>query len=353
MPFYHSRPGYASWIKRVVALLLDGAISAGTTFLMFGDQADPVSSIDGSFQESVAQGMPMSGAENGWFVCELLLFLAMQAYWGVTPGKLVMGIAVVGEDDGRPVGLLRTLLRWLAHIIDSILLIGFLRPLWNEKRKTFADSIIGTIVLDTRRPRAHRWLARDGYSSLDPGPPYSWVASSPPAWWPAATVISAVLCVLGILFTFGPSSEPTTAPIVVSCVMTSPDKGPVRLNGGTLRANSGKATTTRLGVTRDVRGGGGDKIEASWNWSTQVAATSQVRFRSSFVRADGTGARHYDYALPEFATLDASIPLPSDALNGLGKTWTWTQTVLVDGVESPGCTASVDIDEVYVDGAQQ
>ena len=35
-----------------------------------------------------------------------------------------------------------------------------------------------------------------------------------------------------------------------------------------------------------------------------------------------------------------TVSLPDDAMKGLGGSWTWTQTILVDGVESPRCTAT-------------
>ena len=97
--------------------------------------------------------------------------------------------------------------------------------------------------------------------------------------------------------------------------------------------------TTRLGVTRRASGLGA-QITATWEWSATLPATRGVTLRASFARADGTGARHYDYAAPDAATQEATISLPDDSLKGLGDSWTWTQTILVDGVESPGCTAS-------------
>ena len=66
---------------------------------------------------------------------------------------------------------------------------------------------------------------------------------------------------------------------------------------------------------------------------------SQPTARISFARNDGTGARHYAFTLPAGSTQEMTVGLPADALTGLGDSWTWTQTILVDGVESPRCTA--------------
>jgi len=264
----------------------------------------------------------------------VVLVIAMQAYLGVTPGKIVLGIAVVHDRDARPIGLVQTVVRSLLHILDSILLIGYLRPLWNARRKTFADSIMATVVLDTRRPRRHRWFAPGGDSVVDPGPPLSWESPRGRRWWSAATAICAVVCAAGVLFSF---SSWGSGPLVISCAMTASDDGPLGLTGGTL--TSGSTTATRLGVTRHASGPG-SQITATWEWSALQPPTGVVTLRTSFARADGTGARHYDYTAPDAATQVATISLPDEALQGLGDSWTWTQTILVGGVESPGCSAS-------------
>lgn len=328
-------PVFASWGKRVAAAVLDGAIGAGTTFLAFGDQVVNVPFIGNGLQPTGVQGVrTTSWTDSGWVMGAVLLVVVMQAYLGVTPGKIVMGIAVVHEGDARPIGLVQTVVRWLLHILDSILLIGYLRPLWNDQRKTFADSIMATVVLDTRRPRRHRWFAPGGDSLVDPGPPCSWEAPLGPRWWSAATAVCAVVCAAGVLFSFASSGS---GPLVISCGMTASDDGPLGLTGGTL--SSGNTTTTRLGVTRHASGPG-SQITATWEWSALEPATGVVTLRASFARADGTGARHYDYPAPDGAIQAATFSLPDDALKGLGDSWTWTQTILVDGVESPGCTVS-------------
>ena len=336
LPLGTPGPVFASWGKRVAAAVLDGAIGTGTTFLAFGDQSVTVPFIGAAFQPTAVQGVPTtSWTDSGWVVCAVLLMIVMQAYLGVTPGKIVMGIAVVHERDARPIGLVQTTVRWLLHILDSILLIGYLRPLWNAQRKTFADSIMTTVVLDTRRPRRHRWFAPGGDSVVDPGPPHCWEAPLGPWWWSAVTAICAVACAAGVLFSFASSGS---GPLVISCEMTASDEGPLGLTGGTL--SSGNTTTTRLGVTRHASGPG-SQITATWEWGGGLQpATGVVTLRASFARADGSGARHYDYPVPDEAAQAATISLPDDSLKGLGDSWTWTQTILVDGVESPGCTAT-------------
>ena len=73
--------------------------------------------------------------------------LAVQAYTGYTAGKALVGIRLVDGDSRRPVGIVRVIVREFVHIVDGFLMIGYLRPLWHPQRRTFADSVMGTLVV--------------------------------------------------------------------------------------------------------------------------------------------------------------------------------------------------------------
>jgi uncharacterized RDD family membrane protein YckC len=67
---------------------------------------------------------------------------------GQSPGKRVVGIKVVREADGQLIGGGMGIVRLITHILDSIAcFIGWFWPLWDAKRQTFADKIIGTVVI--------------------------------------------------------------------------------------------------------------------------------------------------------------------------------------------------------------
>ena len=70
----------------------------------------------------------------------------------------MLNIRLVRSDDGQPVGGAVALLRDLAHLLDALpcilFPIGFLFPLWDTKRQTFADKIMNTVVVVRRRPTA-------------------------------------------------------------------------------------------------------------------------------------------------------------------------------------------------------
>lgn len=133
---------FAPWWRRTVALVLDASVVGAVTFLVVGPGGWP-------WEWSVVLGgtNPVPGV--GVLVCvgvTWLVLLAAQAWTGATPGKRVVGVVVVGRGDGRPLGPVRTLVRTAAHVLDVLLLVGFVRPLWDPERRTFADSLCGTDV---------------------------------------------------------------------------------------------------------------------------------------------------------------------------------------------------------------
>jgi Mce-associated membrane protein len=333
------KPDYASWTLRVIAALLDAAIGAGVAFLApVGNSTQfPFLGEPASFTFTGSAPTTWPWFHNPWVVTVVVVTLVMQAYLGVTPGKLLMGIAVVNEADARPLGLVRTLLRWLAHLVDGFFFIGYLRPLWNPRRKTFADSIVGSIVLVTRRPLPHRWLA--SRSAPDVGPPVTWEAAATPRWRPTATWLAALACGLGGLFGFGPSSTEYRGPADLTCRMTTPDAGSAGLTGATLHTSTATGQITRLGVTRRL-GEPSQDISASWDWSGTLSQNDEVTLRLIVTDADGTSTTH-DLASGRLSTGDMAMLISSDALRGLGDPWSWGASIIVNGVESPPCVGNV------------
>nr|CRL71438.1 RDD domain-containing protein [Mycolicibacterium komanii] len=72
--------------------------------------------------------------------------LVLPAVLGFSLGRALFGIAV-RKRDGSTVGVWRLLLREVAHLLDTAaLLIGWLWPLWDRRRRTFADLLLRTEV---------------------------------------------------------------------------------------------------------------------------------------------------------------------------------------------------------------
>lgn len=67
---------------------------------------------------------------------------------GQSIGKRVMGTKVVSETDGSLIGGGMGIVRYFAHIVDALACcIGYLWPIWDDKRQTFSDKIMKTVVI--------------------------------------------------------------------------------------------------------------------------------------------------------------------------------------------------------------
>lgn len=66
---------------------------------------------------------------------------------GRSPAARLLGLRLVAEGTGEPVSVSRAVARMIAHSLDAVLLIGFCWPLWDRRRQTFADKLLGTVVL--------------------------------------------------------------------------------------------------------------------------------------------------------------------------------------------------------------
>jgi Mce-associated membrane protein len=107
-----------------------------------------------------------------WWACISLLGLAilallvnrllLPAVFGWSLGRALCGIAVV-RRDGAAVGAWGLLLRDLAHLLDTVTVVGWLWPLWDPQRRTFADMVMGTevkpIEQDAQLPKVRQWTA--------------------------------------------------------------------------------------------------------------------------------------------------------------------------------------------------
>jgi Mce-associated membrane protein len=109
--------------------------------------------------------LTLSAPERGWLwwtftsvaVLVFVLMAVNRLLWptitGWSLGRALFGIAVQ-KPDGSPVGLARLVGRDLAHLLDTAaLLIGWLWPLWDRRRRTFADLLLRTEVQTVDRPQ--------------------------------------------------------------------------------------------------------------------------------------------------------------------------------------------------------
>jgi Mce-associated membrane protein len=107
----------------------------------------------------------LSAPQRGWlwwlltataavvFVLMAVNRLVLPWLTGWSLGRALFGIAVQ-KRDGSTVGLARLVARDLAHLLDTAaLFVGWLWPLWDRRRRTFADMLLRTEVLAVDRPK--------------------------------------------------------------------------------------------------------------------------------------------------------------------------------------------------------
>ncbi len=149
---------YAPWLRRVGAYLIDFLPSLIATIPFYIGYFIWLTSM--MQQTDLPPGVvPDLTAGFGWMAVGGVLLLAAlgwQIYnrWivagrtGQSLGKRVLKIKLVAEATGQPIGALNAFLRDLVHILDGIAYIGYLWPLWDDKRQTFADKLMKTVVPD-------------------------------------------------------------------------------------------------------------------------------------------------------------------------------------------------------------
>jgi uncharacterized RDD family membrane protein YckC len=153
---------YASWIQRVGATIVDGLVLIPGYIIVFIGLAIVGASATTTTDPTTGQ-VTTTGANPVGFVVVGLGYLAMiaiaiwnqyvrQGQTGWSLGKQALGIRLLKEDTGQPMGGLLCFVRAIVHVVDSIpCLIGYLWPLWDAKKQTFADKIMGTVVVQQRK----------------------------------------------------------------------------------------------------------------------------------------------------------------------------------------------------------
>jgi uncharacterized RDD family membrane protein YckC len=144
----------ASWATRVRARLIDqfptylGLIIFCVGYLIFIVQ---LASSGGSTSQLAKPAVVMIIGLGA-----MLVSLGWVAYnrWhlagktGQSAGKRVSKIRLIGEETYAPIGAKNAFIRDVVHILDALTLVGYLWPLWDDKRQTFADQVMKTVVID-------------------------------------------------------------------------------------------------------------------------------------------------------------------------------------------------------------
>ncbi|MCU1623059.1 MAG: hypothetical protein JWL79_1904 [Frankiales bacterium] len=140
-PPSYSGPPLAEWGSRVGATLIDSLIVAGIIIASF-----IVGAVLGNLSSALGGLVVVLGYLGG--IAFLFWQLYVQGETGQTIGKKQLGIKVLKEADGQVLGPGLSIGRYFVHILDGIpCYLGYLWPLWDAKKQTFADKILQTVVV--------------------------------------------------------------------------------------------------------------------------------------------------------------------------------------------------------------
>jgi uncharacterized RDD family membrane protein YckC len=156
--------GYAGWFTRVGAYLIDQILGllAGAPlwvgYLVLLSNTSTTTNPDGTATTHysgsaagpiflIAVGAVTSLAFYIWNIC------IRQGRTGASVGKSVLAIRLVNSDL-QPIGAGWSFLRSILHIVDAIpCYLGYLWPIWDSKKQTFADKILSSYVIQATTPQ--------------------------------------------------------------------------------------------------------------------------------------------------------------------------------------------------------
>jgi uncharacterized RDD family membrane protein YckC len=151
---------YADWGRRVRARLIDqGPTYLGLIIFYAGYVVWVVELAQSSGSSADFENPAIAMIIGLSVVLSSLIWVAYNRWMiggktGQSFGKRVIKIKLIGEASNAPIGPRNACTRDLVHILDALTVVGYLWPLWDDKRQTFADKIMRTIVVNDASNRA-------------------------------------------------------------------------------------------------------------------------------------------------------------------------------------------------------
>ena len=145
-------PGLADWSVRASASLIEISIAGGiaTAYSIALVVAKPVFALVQALALIFGVHLQSTflflywGLGSGFLVWQA----ALRGRTGQSLGQRLMRIVLVDEDTGRPVGPARSVLRSVLHVVDiAPVFFGYVRPVFQYRRQTWADQICRTVVV--------------------------------------------------------------------------------------------------------------------------------------------------------------------------------------------------------------
>lgn len=151
-------PNYAHWGMRLGGYLID-ALCVVPFYIV------AIIGLSIHHTTTDAYGYETQSTSGVGVAIAVIAYLALVAFaiWnqiirqgrtGYSLGKQVLGIKLIKEATGQPLGAGLTFGRQICHVLDSLACyIGWLWPLWDAKKQTFADKLVSSIVIVEPKPK--------------------------------------------------------------------------------------------------------------------------------------------------------------------------------------------------------
>lgn len=140
---------YAGFVTRLVSFVIDRAVVGVIAFLAFLS----IDYVLGAFQINQLLGFWEASWQGRSILvagCYAMLTVCYNiGFWllaGQTPGKRVMGVRIL-RSDGTRLRFGNALRRQIGYVVSSVLFLGYLWILLDNRRQGFHDKLAGTIVV--------------------------------------------------------------------------------------------------------------------------------------------------------------------------------------------------------------
>jgi uncharacterized RDD family membrane protein YckC len=138
---------FASLVPRLIGYIIDELIVGGASVVVIVVLAQ-VTSAAGENGRGLIAGLSIIASILIVLALWFIYFPWLWSHGGQTIGGKVVGIRVVSDEDGSPIGFLAGIARLIGYwVCQAVFFIGFLWAIIDKRKRGWHDLIAGTCVI--------------------------------------------------------------------------------------------------------------------------------------------------------------------------------------------------------------